>query len=125
MAMMRDNGMSKLIEQNKENSKRKIAEAERVIELMVERQEKVTVATLVKVTGFSKSFFYRNPELRKKIVDVAKYQAAACNTREQIDMITLQEENLNLKMTIKLLNLQVERLERKNKELEKKLELLQ
>lgn len=125
MAMMRDNGMSKLIEQNKENSKRKIAEAERVIELMVERQEKVTVATLVKVTGFSKSFFYRNPELRKKIVDVAKYQVTACNTREQIDMIILQEKNQDLKMTIKILNLQIERLERKNKELEKKLELLQ
>lgn len=124
MAMMGDKGMSKMIEQNKENSKRKIAEAERVIELMVERQEKVTVTTLVKVTGFSKSFFYRNPELRKKIEDVAKYQVAACNTREQIDMITLQEENRDLKMTIKLLNLQIERLERKNKELEKKLELL-
>lgn len=115
---------NKMIEKNKENSKRKIAEAERVIELMAERQEKVTVTALVKVTGFSKSFFYRNPELRKKIEDVEKYQVTAYNTKEQGDILALQEENLDLKMTIKLLNLQVERLERKNKELEVRLELL-
>ena len=69
-----------------------------------------------KLCDWAASQMYKNVNGKKQYIQPY--------TKEQVDMLALQEENLDLKMTIKLLNLQVERLERKNKELEMRLELL-
>lgn len=114
----------RIVEIRKQKSQQKMQLAKNEVSRMLGCQERITVTALVKQTGLSEGFFYKNMEIRKIVEDAIRRQNTACNTLERISNIALEEENLDLKMTIKLLNLQIERLERRNKELETRLELL-
>ena len=57
----------KMIEVCHEQSVRKMKIAKKEIEKMLESNEKITVTALVRKTGFSKGFFYRNDEMRRLI----------------------------------------------------------
>ena len=57
----------KMVEVNRERSEEKIAAAKRAIRKLLDQGERVSVPQLVKMTGASRGFFYKNPIVRAEI----------------------------------------------------------
>ena len=58
------NKYDKMIEENQRKSKEKIYLAQQTIHDMVANKERITVPKLMKKTGLSRGFFYKNPTIR-------------------------------------------------------------
>ena len=112
------NKYDKMIEENQRKSKEKICLAQQTIHDMVANKERITVPKLMKKTGLSRGFFYKNPTIRDLMNQA---------TEEQAGMIDPRREILNMAMEkqIELLNQKVVALTRENGELKKKNEKLQ
>ena len=112
------NKYDKMIEENQRKSKEKICLAQQTIHDMVANKERITVPKLMKKTGLSRGFFYKNPTIRDLMNQAIE---------EQAGMIDLRREILNMAMEkqIELLNQKVAALTRENGELKKKNEKLQ
>ena len=112
------NKYDKMIEENQRKSKEKICLAQQTIHDMVANKERITVPKLMKKTGLSRGFFYKNPTVRDLMNQAVE---------EQAGMIDLRREILNMAMEkqIDLLNQKVAALTRENSELKKKNEKLQ
>ena len=65
---------SKMVEKNKRESKERVARAIRVIQEMSENGEQLVVCDLVKKTGYSRTFFYKNQEVRDFLEEARKQQ---------------------------------------------------
>lgn len=101
-----------MIEKNRKASEEKITKAKSTIREMIEEEEKVTIPKLMKKTGLSRGFFYKNPVVRKEIDRALDLQAGMVDSKRKIlDMamenrigmleqaITkLKKENAELKM---------------------------
>ena len=61
------NKYDNMIEKNRKASEEKITKAKSTIREMIEEEEKVTIPKLMKKTGLSRGFFYKNPVVRKEI----------------------------------------------------------
>ena len=94
------NKYDKMIEENQRKSKEKICLAQQTIHDMVTNKERITVPKLMKKTGLSRGFFYKNPTVR--------------------DLM-----NMAMEKQIDLLNQKIAALTRENSELKKKNEKLQ
>lgn len=70
----------KMVAITQEESRQKIQFATNTISEMVEQMEKVTVSALIKKTGLSRGFFYKNPAVRSAL-DSAKYSQATGSKR--------------------------------------------
>lgn len=108
----------KMIAVNKQVSAEKISTAVKIIHQMLDEQQKVTVPELVRKTGFSRGFFYKNAVVRKEIDGAMQQQVGLINPKKRI--IDMAMEN-----RIELLEKQVAQLKRENKELEEKNKALQ
>lgn len=108
----------RMVATNKATSTAKIAKAKAEISKMVSENIQVTVGELVKRTGLSRGFFYKNPTVRDLMNQAVE---------EQVGMIDPRREILNMAMEkqIDLLNQKVAALTRENSELKKKNEKLQ
>ena len=91
---------------------------------MFQRKERISVTVLAKNTGFAKSFFYRNPEVRKALDDALLQQGECYNPKKVIFDRALEETNNNLKSAVMRLKKQIVELEREKSRLEKKVEEL-
>ena len=108
------------IRQNK--VKAEIAKQE--IQNMLDRKEKVTMAALIRKTGFSKTLFYRNIEVRTAL-DKAYREQGACYNPKQIIVDKVMEEKLNtLKIAVTKLKKENIKLTLQNEELLKEIERL-
>lgn len=85
----------KIVAINKKKSKEKAEIAIKEIEKMFLRKERISVTTLAKNTGFAKSFFYRNPEVRK-VLDEALLQQGECYNPKKVIFDRALEETNNL-----------------------------
>lgn len=65
---------SKMLEANKASSKEKEEKAVREITKMLEEDIQVNVAVLVKRTGLSRAFFYKNPKAVAALMDAREKQ---------------------------------------------------
>lgn len=112
------NKYDKMIEENQRKSKEKICLAQQTIHDMVTNKERITVPKLMKKTGLSRGFFYKNPTVRDLMNQAVE---------EQVGMIDPRREILNMAMEkqIDLLNQKIAALTRENSELKKKNEKLQ
>ena len=112
------NRYDKMIEENQRKSKEKICLAQQTIHDMVTNKERITVPKLMKKTGLSRGFFYKNPTVRDLMNQAVE---------EQVGMIDPRREILNMAMEkqIDLLNQKIAALTRENSELKKKNEKLQ
>ena len=63
------------IEVNKERSGEKIASAKMAIRKMAEDRERISVPRLIAMTGLSRGFFYKDPEVRAEIDRAMERQA--------------------------------------------------
>lgn len=107
----------KMIELNKKNSSEKIENARKAIYEMIQEEEKVTIPKLMKKTGLSRGFFYKNPAVRREVDRAMEQQAGLVDKRRKI--IDMAMEN-----KIMLLEQIVAKLQRENAELEKQNEKL-
>ena len=73
----------KIVAISQEKSKVKAEIAKQEIQNMLDRKEKVTMAALIRKTGFSKTLFYRNIEVRTAL-DKAYREQGACYNPKQI-----------------------------------------
>lgn len=114
----------KIVAINKKKSREKAEIAIKEIEKMFLRKERISVTILAKNTGFAKSFFYRNPEVRK-VLDEALLQQGECyNPKKVIFDRALEETNNNLKSAVIRLKKRIVELEKENSRLEKQVEEL-
>ncbi len=114
----------KIVAMNQAKSKQKADIAIKQIEKMLERKERISVTALAQNTGFTKSFFYRNPEVRKALDDAQLQQGECYNPKKVIFDRALEETNINLKSAIMKLKKRIKELENENSRLEKKVEEL-
>lgn len=106
------NKYDKMIEENQKKSREKIEAARRAIYDMIEDRERITVPKLMKKTGLSRGFFYKNPIIREEMDRAVEQQAGMIDPRREI-------LNMALKKQIDLLNQKVANLTRENGELKK------
>lgn len=96
---------------NRERSREKITSAKIAIRELMEDGERVSVPKLMKLTGLSRGFFYKNAEVRRELDDAIQQQAGTINPRRKIldqamdsrieqlqnQLAQLQRENAELK----------------------------
>lgn len=114
----------KIVAMNQAKSKQKADIAIREIEETIKRKERISVTALAKRTGFAKSFFYRNPEVRKALDDAQLQQGECYNPKKVIFDRALEEKNVNLRSMNLKLKKRIRELEDENSRLEKKVEEL-
>lgn len=112
------NKYDKMIEENQRKSKEKICLAQQAIHDMMANKERITVPKLMKKTGLSRGFFYKNPTVRDLMNQAVEEQAGMIDPRREI-------LNMAMEKQIELLNQKVAALTRENSELKKKNEKLQ
>lgn len=108
----------KMIEENQRKSKEKIELALQAIQDMLANKERISVPKLMKKTGLSRGFFYKNPIVRDTLNQAVEQQAGMIDPRREI-------LNMAMEKQIELLNQKVAALSRENKELKRKNEKLQ
>ena len=114
----------KIVAISQEKSKVKAEIAKQEIQNMLDRKEKVTMAALIRKTGFSKTLFYRNIEVRTALDKAYREQGAGYNPK-QIIVDKVMEEKLNtLKIAVTKLKKENIKLTLQNEELLKEIERL-
>lgn len=98
---------------NRQRSEEKIAQARKAIRELQMEQERITVPKLMKMTGLSRGFFYKNPTVRKEMDDAVQNQAGLIDSRRAIIDRAMEGR-------IELLEQQVRELQRENEELKKR-----
>ena len=118
----------KVVAINKEKSRLKAQVAKKEIQTMLENGERITVEELRERTGFARSFFYRNPEVREALYNARSKQQMPCNSMQVIRAIEAEDEIINLKIQITKLKMEYEKLKsleqgliEENKKLKKEL----
>lgn len=74
----------RMIEINKERSNEKIAAAKRAIRKLLEDGERISVPQLMKMTGLSRGFFYKNAIVRADIDRAMEQQSGTIDPRRNI-----------------------------------------
>lgn len=77
------NKYDKMVEINRERSDEKITAARLAIRKLMENGEQICIPQLMKMTGLSRGFFYKNPIIRVEI-DQAVEQVGMVNPRKHI-----------------------------------------
>lgn len=118
----------KVVAINKEKSRQKAQVAKKEIQTMLENGERITAEELRERTGFARSFFYRNPEVREALYNARSKQQMPCNSMQVIRAIEAEDEIINLKIQITKLKMEYEKLKsleqgliEENKKLKKEL----
>ena len=99
----------KVVAINKEKSRQKAQVAKKEIQTMLENGERITVEELRERTGFARSFFYRNPEVREALYNARSKQQMPCNSMQVIRAIEAEDEIINLKIQITKLKMEYEK----------------
>ena len=116
----------KMVAVTQEKSKRKIQLAQNTISEMLEQKEWITVAELVKRTGLSRGFFYKNPIIRMQLDKAVCRQKEDHEDKNSKDMMrTLQNPKHDIQNEIIKIRNENQELAAHNKELEKNNEQLQ
>ena len=123
----------KMIEITQAESQRKMDIAQKAISGMLESMERITVAELVRRTGLSRGFFYKNPIVRRELDDAIHRQEAMFKNRHPVimdreledAMVDLRLELLRVKTKNEELAAQNQELSKNNEQLRQQIEKLQ
>ena len=106
---------------NKKTSEEKINRAVTEIRQMLAEEEKVTVPKLVKRTGLSRGFFYKNETVRKEMDRALERQTGMIDPKRYIGDIVLKNRIDLLEKQIRELKREKEQMEKENIRLRKAL----
>ena len=106
---------------NKKTSEEKINRAVTEIRQMLAEEEKVTVPKLVKRTGLSRGFFYKNETVRKEMDRALERQRGMINPKRYIGDIVMKNRINLLEQQIRELKREKEQVEQENERLRKAL----
>ena len=95
------NKYDNMIEWNRKASEEKISKAKSAIREMIEDEEKVTIPKLMKKTGLSRGFFYKNATVRKEIDRALDLQAGMVDSKRKILDLAMENRIELLEKTIK------------------------
>ena len=107
----------KMIEITQAESQRKMEIAKKAISGMIDSMERITVAELVKRTGLSRGFFYKNQMVRRELDDAIHRQEAIFKNQHPVIMDRQLENSMKLSE-------QNQELQKKNKQLQQEVEKL-
>ena len=97
----------KMVAITQAESQRKMNIAKNTISDMLKNMERITVAELVKRTGFSRGFFYKNELIRREMDDAIHRQEAIFKNRHPVAM-DRKLENSVIELKIELLKAKAE-----------------
>ena len=106
---------------NKKTSEEKINRAVTEIRQMLAEEEKVTVPKLVKRTGLSRGFFYKNETVRKEMDRALEQQMGMINPKRYIGDIVMKNRINLLEQQIRELKREKGQVEQENERLRKAL----
>ena len=106
---------------NKKTSEEKINRAVTEIRQMLAEEEKVTVPKLVKRTGLSRGFFYKNETVRKERDRALERQMGMITPKRYIGDIVMKNRINLLEQQIRELKREKEQVEQENERLRKAL----
>lgn len=106
---------------NKKTSEEKINRAVTEIRQMLAEEEKVTVPKLVKRTGLSRGFFYKNETVRKEMDRALEQQMGMIDPKRYIGDIVMKNRIDLLEQQIRELKREKEQVEQENERLRKAL----
>ena len=109
-----------MISCNKKTSEEKINRAVTEIRQMLAEEEKVTVPKLVKRTGLSRGFFYKNETVRKEMDRALERQMGMIDPKRYIGDIVLKNRIDLLEKQIRELKREKDQREKENISLRKK-----
>ncbi len=116
----------KMIEITQAESRRKMEVAKKVIAGMLDNMERITVAELVKRTGLSRGFFYKNQMVRRELDDAIHRQEAIFKNQHPVIMDKeLEDTMVDLKLELLKAKTQNEELAKSNEQLRQQVEKLQ
>lgn len=92
----------KMIEITQAESQRKMEIAKKAISGMLDNMERITVAELVKRTGLSRGFFYKNQMVRRELDDAIHRQEAIFKNQHPVIM-DKELENTMVDLKLELL----------------------
>lgn len=108
-----------MIERNRKVSEEKISRAKSAIREMIEDEEKVTIPKLMKKTGLSRGFFYKNATVRKEIDRALDLQAGMVDSKRKILDLAMENRVELLEKTIKELKKENMELKQQNEKQQK------
>ena len=115
----------KMIEITQAESQRKMEIAKKAISGMLDNMERITVAELVKRTGLSRGFFYKNQMVRRELDDAIHRQEAIFKNQHPVIMDKeLEETMVDLKLELLRTKTKNEELVAQNQELSRSNEQL-
>ena len=106
------NKYDKMIERNRKISEDKVASATMAIRQMVMEQERVSVPKLMKLTGLSRGFFYKNSTVRNELEHAMEQQAGLVDPRRTIINQAMEKQ-------MELLQQEYQKIEKENENLKK------
>ena len=95
------NKYDNMIEWNRKASEEKISKAKSAIREMIEDEEKVTIPKLMKKTGLSRGFFYKNPTVRKEMDRALDLQAGMVDSKRKVLDLAMENRIELLEKTIR------------------------
>lgn len=111
----------KMIERNRKESEEKILRAVQAIRQLVLEQERVSVPKLVKITGLSRGFFYKNPEVRNELDHAIQKQAGVIDPRKKVIDHAMEKQISLLEQQVASLKAENAVLKKENQKLKKTL----
>lgn len=108
-----------MVTKNRQRSEEKIAQARKAIRELQMGQERITVPKLMKMTGLSRGFFYKNPIVRAEISQALEQQAGTIDPRRNILDQAMGGRIALLEQQIRELKQEIERLQKENQKLRK------
>ena len=116
----------KMIEITQAESQRKMEIEKKSISGMIDNMEIITVAELVKRTGLSRGFFYKNQMVRRELDDAIHRQEAIFKNQHPVIMDKeLENTMVDLKLELLRAKTQNEELAKSNEQLRQQVEKLQ
>ena len=116
----------KMIEITQAESQRKMEIAKKAISGMLDNMERITVAELVKRTGLSRGFFYKNQMVRRELDDAIHRQEAIFKNQHPVIMDKeLENTMVDFKLELLRAKTQNEELAKSNEQLRQQVEKLQ
>lgn len=111
----------KMIERNRKESEEKVLRALEAIRQLVMEQERVSVPKLVRITGLSRGFFYKNPEVRNELDHAIEKQAGVIDPRKKVIDHAMEKQISLLEQQVASLKVENGLLKKENLKLKKAL----